>query len=596
MKGKWKKVLCVLMAAAMLGSAAIGCSSPAETSGGESSSEESSAAQAAEEEIDFYHKYDPPITLTQGMTCPDGIWPEGRSIDNNAYTDWCKEEVGIIWESKWVAPDSETNLQKINLAIASNNLPDLLYVDKATVNKLAKSGQILQLDDYIEKYSSDLNKFVTEEIQGNENGMLYTPFKYEGGIYGIPSYAHTVDPEYNWYRKDILDELGMEEPTTIEELEALLKAVKEKYPDMVGLMLEKSTGKAGTSAMVMDAYGSFPTIWLEKDGKLEYGAVQPETKEALAKLAEWYQAGYLDKEFVVADSDAKWAAGDIFARSSMWHLNWGANLQLIQNVPETELSCFGYLKNDGDFQGRVMTSGISTSAYVINSQCENPEAFFILSNWYTDSAYRNMEDLREKFDFHYDAEPVQVAKNQEDYEKQVAEGVDIEKAQASRIFEYKEQGPDQGDSEGFLNEYVNHGYRQGIKTYQRATALRDAFDEGFSALAAGEDTESLSDYAQMILKQSYDAWGEMLCLAHYDGAQIAKEMRDTEVRDQFLGAPTPTMVEKKAYLDKIQDEAFVKIIMGEAPVDYFDTFVEDWYNNGGEAITEEVNQWYQENK
>lgn len=594
---KIRKVICAMMAA-MFAVSIAGCAGSPESKGGTESSQKSSAVQdaAANEEVDFYKKYDPPITLTQGMTCKDGIFPEGRSIDNNAYTDWCRDEVGIIWQSKWVAPDSETHQQKINLAIASNDLPDLLYVDKATVSKLAKSGQILKLDDYIETYSSDLNKYVTEEIQNTEAGMLYTPYKYEGGIYGIPSYGHPVDPEYNWYRRDILNELGMEAPTTIDELEAVLKALKEKHPDMIGLMLENGTGKAGTSAMVMDAYGSFPTIWQEKDGKLEYGAIQPETKEALAKLAEWYKAGYLDKEFVVADAEAKWAAGDIFARSTIWGLNWGGNLQLIQNVPEADLSCFTYLTNGGDFRGRVIPSGVSGSAYVISSKCEHPEAFFILHNWYTDSAYRNETDLREKFEFHYDSEPVQIAENQAEFEQQVADGVDMEKAQASRVFSYKQPGPDQSDSEGFLNQYVNHGYRQGILTYQRATALRDALDESFASMAVGDPLESISIYGQNIRKQCEDAWGEMLCMACYDGLNIAKELRDTEVKDQFLGAPTPTMVEKKAYLDKIQDEAFVKIIMGEASIDSFDTFVQDWKNNGGDAITEEVNQWYQESK
>ena len=60
MSKKWKKVLCVLMAAAMLGVAAVGCSPAAETEGDKSSSEENSTAQTGEEEIDFYHKYDPP--------------------------------------------------------------------------------------------------------------------------------------------------------------------------------------------------------------------------------------------------------------------------------------------------------------------------------------------------------------------------------------------------------------------------------------------------------------------------------------------------------------------------------------------------------
>ena len=36
----------------------------------------------------------------------------------------------------------------------------------------------------------------------------------------------------------------------------------------------------------------------------------------------------------------------------------------------------------------------------------------------------------------------------------------------------------------------------------------------------------------------------------------------------------------------------MKIITGEETIDAFDRFVENFYANGGDAITEEVNEWY----
>ena len=36
----------------------------------------------------------------------------------------------------------------------------------------------------------------------------------------------------------------------------------------------------------------------------------------------------------------------------------------------------------------------------------------------------------------------------------------------------------------------------------------------------------------------------------------------------------------------------MKIILGEEPVDSYDTFVENWMAMGGEQITAEVNEWY----
>ena len=53
---------------------------------------------------------------------------------------------------------------------------------------------------------------------------------------------------------------------------------------------------------------------------------------------------------------------------------------------------------------------------------------------------------------------------------------------------------------------------------------------------------------------------------------------------------TESMKTKWASLEKIEMQAILKIIVGEADLDSFDQFVEDWNNAGGEGITEEVNE------
>ena len=590
-----KRVLALALAALFVtASCAGGSGGNSGSNAGAETVVEAEPEQQVSEEIGFYHKFDPPIVVTQAMSVAiEDIWPEGRSLTNNAYTDWCLKDIGIIWEMKWIAPDNPTSEQKLNLAIASNDVPDLLYFEKKMLMKMARSGQIIPLDDLVEKYSSDLVKYVASERQAAENGMLYAPFLYQGKRYAIPDYAHPVDPQYNWYRKDILDELGLAIPTTIDEFGDALGAITAKYPNMVGV----EVGKTGLCPVIMDAYGAFPNIWLEKSGELVFGSIQPEMKNALAKMAEWYAEGYFDKEFVVTDFEEKWVSGDAFSRSAMWWMSWVNSVPLTQNVPTCVLSCFPYLKGPDGFQGRLMGSGASGWGWAISSKFDKPEALLIQQNFYVDSAYRNMDDLREKFDFHYNPEPNQpIALNQDEYVALLDSGIELEKARQSRIFDYKEQGPDQGDSEGFFNENVGHTVRQGIKTFQRSTDLRDALINLLIVMRDGGEKASLSEYEQALYDQVDAAWGMMLCMNHLDGTLIARSLRDTEVRDQFLGSPTDSMVEKKAYLDKLQDETYVKIIMGEAPIDSFDQFVTDWKNNGGDEIIEEVNQWYRESK
>lgn len=43
-------------------------------------------------------------------------------------------------------------------------------------------------------------------------------------------------------------------------------------------------------------------------------------------------------------------------------------------------------------------------------------------------------------------------------------------------------------------------------------------------------------------------------------------------------------------LASLEKNAFIQMIMGEQPMDYFDTFVEEWYDQGGRELTEKIRE------
>ena len=49
-----------------------------------------------------------------------------------------------------------------------------------------------------------------------------------------------------------------------------------------------------------------------------------------------------------------------------------------------------------------------------------------------------------------------------------------------------------------------------------------------------------------------------------------------------------TGVEIPRSLKELEKDSFLQIIMGEEPVSYFDTFVEEWYRQGGRELTEQI--------
>ncbi len=115
-----------------------------------------------EEVNDPYMKFDPPITLTTGikvLNSEAAWWNEEGPAGDNLLMRWSEDVIGIKWEASFVTATDDELRTQYNLAMASNDLPDL--VNKATpdmIAKMAKGGQIIALDGLLEEWTSPLVK------------------------------------------------------------------------------------------------------------------------------------------------------------------------------------------------------------------------------------------------------------------------------------------------------------------------------------------------------------------------------------------------------------------------------------------------------
>lgn len=69
-------------------------------------------------------------------------------------------------------------------------------------------------------------------------------------------------------------------------------------------------------------------------------------------------------------------------------------------------------------------------------------------------------------------------------------------------------------------------------------------------------------------------------------------MLDTLVFDRYKGPVDTTYSAMINTLQEYETKAFVDMIMGKRSVDDFDKFVDEWYKQGGNTVTETVNNWY----
>ena len=299
-----KRIFALLLTAAICVTAFAGCGND----GGNSSSKEdskpsSSTGSTATTEKDPYgadftsYPLDGSETLTfyalAGYGAPDGV-----EYADNEWQKGLSERVGINIEWETAPAGSDVN-QAYNLMIAGDDLPDIFYYWGLTssATQLIEDGKIISLNDYIETYAPAYYKFVTSDKTmdnsvKNDNGDYYG-FAFLREDLFLGSYAGPA------IRKDLLDKVGKDVPTTMDEWTDVLTAMKDvvKYP---------FSARNGISDLFGPFAGAFKTTnnYYVDDGKVHFGYAEDGMKDFLAKMNEWYEAGLIDPDFLSNDSPA----------------------------------------------------------------------------------------------------------------------------------------------------------------------------------------------------------------------------------------------------------------------------------------------------
>lgn len=188
---------------------------------------------------------------------------------------------------------------KIATMIASKDIPDVMFInDMSQWQSLAKQGALATIDKKtVEEAAPDHYKHLNDV-----NEKIWELGKMNDKLYAIPK---TMGDEYNTvmlWNNDMLKSVGIDKiPDTIEEYDAAFEKLKAK--GYYGL-----SGIGGNYYRQFDwlfgAYGIMPEMWTLEDGKIVNGTVSDRAKEALTKLSEWYEKGYIHPEFLTDDQNS----------------------------------------------------------------------------------------------------------------------------------------------------------------------------------------------------------------------------------------------------------------------------------------------------
>lgn len=503
-----------------------------------------------------FTKYDPAITVTfaKGTGETNLDIAEGTYVDNR-WNDMLEEEYGIIVEYAFRV-DGSQYATKLNAQIAAGNIPDVI---KATspimLQQLMDSELIADLTDVYDKYATPF----TKEQMASDGGLALNASKYGGRLMSIPEF---VDPRPNvmYMRKDWLDNLGLTEPKTFDDLLKVADAFTNQDPDddgkddTIGFAFCNSIfSAAGDMAAIFNSFRAYPNQWYtNSDGEVVYGSVQPEMKEALTVLADLYAKGQIDKEFATIDPWSKLGEDLAAGRAGIVFGQWWLPTFPLQSSkdadPNSDWRGYPIVSADED-PVKVQYSFTGGSSYAVNKEFENPEVVVKLINIWWD---RTHDGSSPNVDF-----------------TQWAQAED-----GSRYF--------------FFAPLLSW---PGVDV--RGVHIADALKANDPSKLNPEETGYYND----VLKYKDGDNSVWFNAAQYDelgGQQILSEVyfaNDMVMPPAFYGAPTKTMADRQASLDRLEAETLFKIIMGETPIEEFDTFVEQWKKLGGEQITKEVNEW-----
>lgn len=303
--------------------------------------------------------------------------------------------------SKWIKENMKVNVtpiqsggnaaQKLNTMIASNSLPDVMWMDRGpNVEKLRQEGLLVPYDDYLDKYPN-LKEWLGEagiNMLRSEDGKLYQfPNWYTSQPNGNAGYV---------VNKKIYTELGSPKLETTDDLYKYLVMVKEKYPNVVPF--EPHLAKDGQGLDVLySAFGeNVLTRWISVRGvpqgdKLTSIFTDPIFRESMEYTAKLFREKLISQDAMTQTADQvkeKVNTGRVavFASSSPTEYAMNAHALLTADDPEA-----GYfmiwpihkegLDKDKIFPGTYTQLGWNVS--VITKSAKDPEAIFAFLDWYT---------------------------------------------------------------------------------------------------------------------------------------------------------------------------------------------------------------------
>ena len=408
-----------------------------------------------------------------------------------------EEKTGIKIEWTFANADEK---QQFNLLVASGDLPDMIsYMWGVNADfpggpeRAIADGYITPLDDLMNDYAPNFMEYLSD------NKLAQRELKTDSGnYYYVPNYVTTKELNggtSNGYafRKDWLDELGLEVPETIDEWYTVLKAFKEKKGASAPFSLAYSNLSRGMTNPFGIALGLY-----NDNGTAKYGYAEEGYRQFLTEMNKWYKEGLIDRN--IATIDGKGIDANILNnKTGAAHYWWSSlrNVNIAGKEKDPDFSLVGVktpVKNKGDVPKFVpRDSMVYYAGFAISKDSNNKE----LAMKFLD--YGFSPEGRELMQFGIEGETFVIEDGQYKFTDLITnnpEGYSVSEATAIYIRNTENIPMIQGGFEDLRANYVEHDSVDEVNESMEKWSIQDGSSHKMShSVAPG--VELASEYAKL---------------------------------------------------------------------------------------------------
>ncbi|MDR1570488.1 MAG: extracellular solute-binding protein [Oscillospiraceae bacterium] len=525
--------------------------------------------EAAAREARAFAKFPEPVEVHIGMSIDptDATLLSGDTAEDNVYTRYLLENFNIKVVVDWTAASGDDYNQKLALSIAGNSLPDgIIAPDRTYFMAAAKADMLYDLTDLFAEYASQ----ALLDTHASTGGRAVQISSIDGRLKAMPNTSVATDGiNVMFIRQDWLDKLGLSVPKTVSEIGDVARAFKEANFGANGVTIPilgaqndsrvyqyflESANISGVFDPIFQAFDAYPGYWIDNAGTVEYGTLSPNTKAALEVLSQWYAEGLIDPEFAtrkyLAEPINAGQVGIFFG--PWWAMGYGY-ADIWKNVPDADWQAYPVYTDDGQWNTHMKEVGTQYSLVNKNVSEDVAKAIVIMANVYKRDEAKLTNETTEAIAW-YPLRNVMAPADECEYEYEELWKVIKGETTAE---DYNIPG----------SMYPN--------MYADAVGVTDAVSWN------GEEQLHISNF-----DINHVNFNRMYAILIGD-RPVATGAPDKEVYSVTY-SNTDKMARYWSNLWALEEETIRQIITGKQPLDAFDSFVQQWKDEGGDAMLEEV--------